>query len=223
MPGFTDYPPIHSPVYTPDSDTPDSDTATTTTIPIPDVPRLGISSDAVVNVSTIDLSKYIMLFTYDDSRETGAQALSAPSVLSENSQLTSRDWYLRRDGLTNAVVLQPHRSDLLGQNTDGFLMAHLPRLNSRERTYVSLLKFTKSDRWVRLVWNKGAQESYSVRDPVNPYLPSIMARRFDTIECRVAGGAARPTLKRGPEKDLDDSERRAVVLRREAERIWMEI
>jgi hypothetical protein len=62
------------------------------------------------------------------------------------------------------------------------LVAQLPRLQRGYETHISLLPSTENDKWVRMVWNKGAQDTYSIHDYQSPHLPSIIYRRQGTIE-----------------------------------------
>lgn len=62
------------------------------------------------------------------------------------------------------------------------VLLHLPRLVPGEQTFVSLLEFSKNDEWVRMVWNQAQQDSYSVRDQANPYLPAIISRKRAALD-----------------------------------------
>lgn len=75
------------------------------------------------------------------------------------------------------------------------LLAHLPRLQQGEETYISLLPSAENDKWVRLVWNKAAQNTYSIYDHQTPHLPSVIRRRQGTIEKYSDGSAKRPRLE----------------------------
>jgi hypothetical protein len=61
------------------------------------------------------------------------------------------------------------------------LLAHLPRLRQGEETSISLLPCDENDKWFRMVWNKSAQDSYSVPDHQTPNLPSIIYRKQGTV------------------------------------------
>jgi hypothetical protein len=63
-------------------------------------------------------------------------------------------------------------------------------MKSGEQTFVSLLGFVDNDRWLKLVWNKGPQESYSPGDTPHPYLPSIISRKPESIEYENRGQKA---------------------------------
>jgi hypothetical protein len=70
-------------------------------------------------------------------------------------------------------------------------------MKSGEQTFVSLVGFMDNDKWVKLVWNKAPQESYSSGDAPNPYLPSIISRKPESIEYenrgrKAIGGSQRP-------------------------------
>jgi len=67
------------------------------------------------------------------------------------------------------------------------LVAQLPRLQQGCETHISLLPSTENDKWVRMVWNKDAQDTYSIHDYQSPHLPSIIYRRQGTIEKRHDG------------------------------------
>jgi hypothetical protein len=72
-----------------------------------------------------------------------------------------------------------------GSVTIGFkLVAQLPRLQQGYETHISLLPSTENDKWVRMVWNKGAQDTYSIQDYQSPHVPSVIYRRQGTIENR---------------------------------------
>jgi hypothetical protein len=62
------------------------------------------------------------------------------------------------------------------------LVAQLPRLQQGYSTHISLLPSSENDKWVRMVWNKDAQDTYSIHDYQSPHLPSIIHRRQGTIE-----------------------------------------
>jgi hypothetical protein len=115
--------------------------------------------------------------------ESSTQSLS---VISENNGAQGTDWTIQRRESTNSVVLQLRSQEAQGE----YLLTHLPRIHGQEQTYISLLRFSEHDRWVRLIWNKGHQESYSLQDPVNPYLPCIISRKPETIEYRDGGKKA---------------------------------
>lgn len=77
------------------------------------------------------------------------------------------------------------------------LVAHLPRLQQGGETHISLLPCAENDKWVRMVWNKDAQDMYSIHDRQSPHVPSIIYRRQGTIEERKDDGpiAKRQRLK----------------------------
>lgn len=120
----------------------------------------------------VDLSRWFSAATEQFIANIDSKSQSI-SVLAENRGCTSKGWSLRRDHPTNAVILENH----VPSNKAKLVLAHLPRLHNGEQTFVSLLHFADNDGWMRMVWNKGPQESYSVRDDANPYLPSIIARK----------------------------------------------
>lgn len=76
------------------------------------------------------------------------------------------------------------------------LVAQLPRLQQGYETHISLLPSTENDKWVRMVWNKGVQDTYSIHDYQSPHLPSIIYRRQGTIEkfCGYPPKLKRPRL-----------------------------
>ncbi|KAH0559609.1 hypothetical protein GP486_003874 [Trichoglossum hirsutum] len=75
------------------------------------------------------------------------------------------------------------------------LLTHLPRLRQGEETHISLLPCAENDEWVRIVWNKAAQNTYSIYDYQTPHLPSIIYRRQGTIERCSNQSAKRPRLE----------------------------
>ena len=155
----------------------------------------------------IDITDFIGLFLcrYSTSR-TEALGSQLLSVLTENCSTRDGAWSIQRAQSTNTVVLQSE-----ARKEDGsFLLTHLPRLHNHEQTFVSLLRFSENDRWIRLVWNKGPQESYSCQDPTNPYLPCIISRKSETIEYQPGG----KILKRSAE---DDSQ---ALVKKRLSRIW---
>ncbi|KAF2645315.1 hypothetical protein P280DRAFT_531385 [Massarina eburnea CBS 473.64] len=62
------------------------------------------------------------------------------------------------------------------------LLAHLPRLQRGDQTHISLLPTAENDEWMRLVWNKDMQESYSIFDHQSAHVPSIIYRKRGTTE-----------------------------------------
>jgi hypothetical protein len=171
------------------------------------VRRVGFSDGPTHNEAkrienTIDITNFFSLFM---SRYPATWNETSPSqslsVFSENCGAIDGAWSVERSHWTNAVVLHSRARDEDGH----FLLAHLPRLRNNEQTFVSLLKFSENDRWVRLVWNQGPQESYSCQDPINPYLPCIISRKSETIEYQ----PGYKTLKRSAE-----GESRALVKKR---------
>lgn len=63
------------------------------------------------------------------------------------------------------------------------LIGHIPRLSQGEHTDISFLSPLEDDsEWVRMVWNKDSQESYSVLDYQSQRLPSIIYRNKRTVE-----------------------------------------
>jgi hypothetical protein len=122
--------------------------------------------------STVNISNFLNAMLLDPLPTPQPKSQSV-SVLVENGASTGgRSLY--RDQVTSAVILQDPTYS--GDSSDAVL-AHLPHSVRREQTFVSLLNFRSTDEWIRMVWNKGAQESYSVHDEVNPYLPSIISRK----------------------------------------------
>lgn len=79
--------------------------------------------------------------------------------------------------------------------SDSMLVGHIPQLNNRGRTSTSLVTHTDDDQWMRMVWNKDSQQSYSVFDYQSEHLPSIMYRNKRTID-QVQGGHAEEIKKR---------------------------
>jgi hypothetical protein len=64
------------------------------------------------------------------------------------------------------------------------LVGHIPRLSQGDQTNISFLPpidDDESSEWVRMVWNKDSQESYSVFDYQSQHLPSIIYRQKRTI------------------------------------------
>jgi len=85
--------------------------------------------------------------------------------------------------------------------TKSQLLTHLPQLQQAQTTYISMLHFTPNDEFVRLVWNKALQDTYSIFDIPTPYVPSIIYRQATTIQD--SGGETRapkrPRLKANTE------------------------
>ena len=75
--------------------------------------------------------------------------------------------------------------------TGTHILTHLPRLRKGEETYVSLLPCEEQDEWVRMVWNKSAQDTYSIYDYQSPHVPSIISRRQGTIQLASQDRAAK--------------------------------
>jgi hypothetical protein len=132
------------------------------------------------------------------------------SLISEKSFTNDSDWIVRRMPLTNAVVLE-HR----GLSADArVLLTHLPRTLAHEQTYISMLRFSENDQWMRLVYNKDAQKSYSCQDPANPYLPAIISRKLDTIE---PYPDEHKSLKR---KAVENDDNSKALLKKRLSRVW---
>jgi hypothetical protein len=81
------------------------------------------------------------------------------------------------------------------------LLTHLPRLRQGEETHISLLPCEENDKWFRMVWNKSAQDTYSIYDYQTPNLPSIIYRKQGTLGSQNYIGKG-STLKR---ERLDDA------------------
>jgi hypothetical protein len=142
--------------------------------------------------NTIDITNFLSLFMGQYSTwETEAATSQSLSVFNENGSDVDGSWSVERSRDTNAVILQSRT----GEEEGSFFLAHLPRMHNNEQKFVSLLKFSENDGWVRLVWNQGPQKSYSCQDPINPYLPCIISRKSETIEYQ----PGYKTLKRSAE------------------------
>jgi hypothetical protein len=83
--------------------------------------------------------------------------------------------------ITNSVLTTQKVTKDAPVTAGSQLLTHLPRLRQGEETHISLLPCDENDKWFRMVWNKSAQESYSVYDHQTPNLPSIIYRKQGTV------------------------------------------
>ncbi|KAK5655984.1 hypothetical protein OQA88_5122 [Cercophora sp. LCS_1] len=130
-------------------------------------------NDGASQPFTVDISKFLKAVLLD-LLSTSPSNTQSVSVLVENQGASTAGLSLHRDQVTSAVILWDRTCS---GETNEVVLAHLPQSARREQTFVSLLNFRSTDEWVRMVWNKGAQKSYSVHDEANPYLPSIISRK----------------------------------------------
>ncbi|KAF2495193.1 hypothetical protein BU16DRAFT_383232 [Lophium mytilinum] len=105
------------------------------------------------------------------------------------SDADSEERQIQTTGSKSTLVnTQTTTQQIIGSSavmTSSHLLAHLPRLRQGEETHVSLLPSTENDKWVRVIWNKSAQSTYSVYDHQTPNLPSIIYRKQGTIEAHI--------------------------------------
>ncbi|KAF4453686.1 NACHT domain-containing protein [Fusarium austroafricanum] len=92
-------------------------------------------------------------------------------VLEESRGLSCRGLTLHRDRAINAVVF--HTKNDTGQS-ERHILTHLPRLRTDMQTFVSLINPSHNDKWIRMIWNKSPEQTYSLNDTPHPYLPCII-------------------------------------------------
>ncbi|ORY15989.1 hypothetical protein BCR34DRAFT_144457 [Clohesyomyces aquaticus] len=119
------------------------------------------SYECLVEAGSMDLKRYLPLAMAQSLSDTTSRDLS---------HLEQRS---RRINPQNGLVAAGPQ-----------VLAYLPRLRSGEITHISLLPSTENDEWIRMIWNQGPQETYSIDGPSNPHLPSIIYRRRGAIEDR---------------------------------------
>ncbi|KUJ08084.1 uncharacterized protein LY89DRAFT_742378 [Mollisia scopiformis] len=154
---------------------------------------------SVQSFPAIDLTEVInsVISVLSISSLTTLPAASTPTLSTHSTTFSSKISGLKlwQESSKNAVILEIGEDD----SSESCLLSHLPRLTSGEKTFISLLGFMENDRWLKLVWNKGPQESYCLGDTPHPYLPSIISRKPESIEYedwgRKAIEGARPPLK----------------------------
>lgn len=129
----------------------------------------------------IDLSQFMEPVVATLGLQNSSQeivAINTPTTLSTNSPPVNTRRVIRQEVTQNAVVLNVKEN----WESEGYLLAHLPRLHTGEDTFVSLLQFDENDKWLKLIWNKGPQDSYSATDTPSLHLPSIIStekRKFE--------------------------------------------
>ncbi|KAI8625511.1 hypothetical protein F5Y19DRAFT_267395 [Xylariaceae sp. FL1651] len=178
------------------------------------LPQPDPSGDENMKFESTDIDVNIQWFIdlFDGPYRTHDLEDHSLSLISETTCTDDSDWAVRRIPLTNAVILE-HRT--LSEDARA-LLTHLPRTHAHEQTYISMLRFSENDQWMRLVYNKDAQKSYSCQDQANPYLPAIISRKLSTIEpCPQEYGSS--SLKRKAVENKDGSK---SLLKKRISELW---
>lgn len=105
--------------------------------------------------------------------------------------------HLVRDRSTNAIYLHGRVSTPGSSEA----LVHLPDIPNSHQTSVSLALPAPDDEWTRVIWNQCRQNSYSLLDPVNPFIPCIISKRHTAPQNQ---GSIEKRLSSTAEEDFEE-------------------